>query len=166
MACRCVHSQLDIFVSITTVFIFLGTFVRSFVFFPLSLILLCLCTPFFIECYWYTVYKQFQNQRINRWKNHEFSWRALCMDFICLFFFFKFDWVFQNIHFYFESVFYFCFMIKLSFSRFNHLFFNGQNFFLVQEQLIDEASFSGLILPSPEWNTLDHIGKNARITYR
>lgn len=36
----------------------------------------------------------------------------------------------------------------------------------VLEQLIDETSFSGVILPSPEWNTLDHIGKNARITYR
>lgn len=36
----------------------------------------------------------------------------------------------------------------------------------VSEQLIEETSFSGVILPSPEWNTLDHIGKNARITYR
>lgn len=36
----------------------------------------------------------------------------------------------------------------------------------VGEQLIEETSFSGVILPSPEWNTLDHIGKNARITYR
>lgn len=32
--------------------------------------------------------------------------------------------------------------------------------------MIDETSFSGVILPSLEWNTLDHIGKNARITYR
>ncbi|XP_055903990.1 protein serrate [Eupeodes corollae] len=34
------------------------------------------------------------------------------------------------------------------------------------ERLIEEATFSGVILPSPEWKTLDHIGKNARITYR
>uniref|UniRef100_A0A1B0B2Q1 Delta-like protein n=1 Tax=Glossina palpalis gambiensis TaxID=67801 RepID=A0A1B0B2Q1_9MUSC len=34
------------------------------------------------------------------------------------------------------------------------------------ERLIEEASFSGVILPSPEWKTLDHIGRNARITYR
>lgn len=38
--------------------------------------------------------------------------------------------------------------------------------FTVSEQLIDEASFSGVILPSSEWNTLNYIGKNARITYR
>ncbi|XP_037945488.1 protein serrate [Teleopsis dalmanni] len=34
------------------------------------------------------------------------------------------------------------------------------------ERLIEEASYSGVILPSPEWKTLDHIGTNARITYR
>lgn len=34
------------------------------------------------------------------------------------------------------------------------------------ERLIEETAFSGVILPSPEWKTLDHIGKNARITYR
>lgn len=42
--------------------------------------------------------------------------------------------------------------------------FNFQ--FSVTEQLIEETSFSGVILPSPEWNTLEHIGKTARITYR
>ena len=31
---------------------------------------------------------------------------------------------------------------------------------------MEEASFSGVILPSNEWHTLDHKGKNARITYR
>ena len=34
------------------------------------------------------------------------------------------------------------------------------------ERLIEETSFSSVILPSPEWKTLDHIGRNARITYR
>uniref|UniRef100_A0A6P4ERX3 Delta-like protein n=1 Tax=Drosophila rhopaloa TaxID=1041015 RepID=A0A6P4ERX3_DRORH len=34
------------------------------------------------------------------------------------------------------------------------------------ERLIEETSYSGVILPSPEWKTLDHIGRNARITYR
>lgn len=38
--------------------------------------------------------------------------------------------------------------------------------FAVEDQLIEEASFSGVILPSNEWHTLDHKGKNARITYR
>uniref|UniRef100_A0A182SP08 Delta-like protein n=1 Tax=Anopheles maculatus TaxID=74869 RepID=A0A182SP08_9DIPT len=36
----------------------------------------------------------------------------------------------------------------------------------ISERLIDETSFSGVILPSHDWNTLDHIGKSARITYR
>ncbi|XP_055585474.1 protein serrate-like [Uranotaenia lowii] len=36
----------------------------------------------------------------------------------------------------------------------------------IVERLIEETSFSGVILPSHEWNTLDHTGKNARITYR
>ena len=36
----------------------------------------------------------------------------------------------------------------------------------VEDQLIEEASFSGVILPSNEWHTLDHKGTNARITYR
>ncbi|XP_055623547.1 protein serrate [Toxorhynchites rutilus septentrionalis] len=36
----------------------------------------------------------------------------------------------------------------------------------ISERLIEETSFSGVILPSHEWNTLDHTGKNARITYR
>ncbi|XP_073818440.1 protein serrate-like [Musca autumnalis] len=34
------------------------------------------------------------------------------------------------------------------------------------ERLIEETSFASVILPSPEWKTLDHIGRNARITYR
>ncbi|KAH8232576.1 hypothetical protein KR032_009812 [Drosophila birchii] len=34
------------------------------------------------------------------------------------------------------------------------------------ERLIEETSYSGVILPAPEWKTLDHIGRNARITYR
>ncbi|XP_053686299.1 protein serrate [Sabethes cyaneus] len=36
----------------------------------------------------------------------------------------------------------------------------------ISDRLIEETSFSGVILPSHEWNTLDHTGKNARITYR
>ncbi|XP_062537642.1 protein serrate [Armigeres subalbatus] len=36
----------------------------------------------------------------------------------------------------------------------------------IADRLIEETSFSGVILPSHEWNTLDHTGKNARITYR
>ncbi|XP_053672065.1 protein serrate [Anopheles nili] len=36
----------------------------------------------------------------------------------------------------------------------------------ISERLIDETSYSGIILPSHDWNTLDHIGKSARITYR
>ncbi|KAI5746741.1 hypothetical protein M8J77_006970 [Diaphorina citri] len=31
---------------------------------------------------------------------------------------------------------------------------------------IEEASFSGILLPSAEWHTLNHKGKTARITYR
>jgi hypothetical protein len=45
-------------------------------------------------------------------------------------------------------------------------FFSSFNFYTVAEQLIEETSYSDVILPSPEWRTLDHIGKNARITYR
>uniref|UniRef100_A0A182JD50 Delta-like protein n=1 Tax=Anopheles atroparvus TaxID=41427 RepID=A0A182JD50_ANOAO len=36
----------------------------------------------------------------------------------------------------------------------------------ISEQLIDETSYSGVVLPSHDWHTLDHIGKSARITYR
>lgn len=41
-----------------------------------------------------------------------------------------------------------------------------QNNITDSERLIEETSFSGVILPSPEWKTLDYIGRNARITYR
>uniref|UniRef100_A0A336LUY3 Delta-like protein n=1 Tax=Culicoides sonorensis TaxID=179676 RepID=A0A336LUY3_CULSO len=33
-------------------------------------------------------------------------------------------------------------------------------------QLIEEATYSGVKLPSLEWHTLEHKGKNARFTYR
>ncbi|XP_073994592.1 protein serrate [Rhodnius prolixus] len=34
------------------------------------------------------------------------------------------------------------------------------------EGLLEEASYSGIILPSAEWHTLNHKGQTARITYR
>lgn len=36
----------------------------------------------------------------------------------------------------------------------------------MRNNLIEEASYSGIILPSAEWHTLNHEGSIARITYR
>lgn len=38
--------------------------------------------------------------------------------------------------------------------------------FSVRNGLIEEASYSGIILPSADWHTLNHHGTTARITYR
>ncbi|KAG8287078.1 neurogenic locus notch protein, partial [Homalodisca vitripennis] len=35
-----------------------------------------------------------------------------------------------------------------------------------RNEQIEEASYSGIILPSAEWHTLNHLGSTARITYR
>ncbi|KAG8228119.1 hypothetical protein J437_LFUL000121 [Ladona fulva] len=37
---------------------------------------------------------------------------------------------------------------------------------LVAENIIEEATYSGIILPSSEWHTLNHNGNAARIIYR
>lgn len=38
--------------------------------------------------------------------------------------------------------------------------------FVIVTALIEEASYSGIKLPSSEWDTLEHVGKIARFTYR
>lgn len=37
---------------------------------------------------------------------------------------------------------------------------------LVSNDIIEEATYSGIIDPSPEWHTLNHRGPKARLTYR
>lgn len=37
---------------------------------------------------------------------------------------------------------------------------------LAYNAVIEEATFSGILLPSADWHTLNHHGKTARITYR
>lgn len=32
--------------------------------------------------------------------------------------------------------------------------------------VIEEASYSGIVLPGPTWHTLNHQGRNAHLTYR
>lgn len=38
--------------------------------------------------------------------------------------------------------------------------------FTAYNSIIEEATYSGIILPSADWHTLNHHGKVARITYR
>lgn len=38
--------------------------------------------------------------------------------------------------------------------------------FFAENRIIEEATYSGIILPSAGWHTLNHHGKTARITYR
>lgn len=39
-------------------------------------------------------------------------------------------------------------------------------FFLVTNDIIEEATYSGIIDPSPQWHTLNHRGPRAHLTYR
>jgi len=36
----------------------------------------------------------------------------------------------------------------------------------VSAGVIEEASYSGIVLPGPTWHTLNHQGKNAHLAYR
>lgn len=40
------------------------------------------------------------------------------------------------------------------------------SFFSGNSKLIEKATYSGIILPSAEWHTLNHHGLTAKITYR
>jgi len=43
---------------------------------------------------------------------------------------------------------------------------NNCFFFLVTNDIIEEATYSGIIDPSPQWHTLNHRGPRAHLTYR
>ncbi|KAF4517444.1 hypothetical protein B566_EDAN005053 [Ephemera danica] len=43
---------------------------------------------------------------------------------------------------------------------------NGNTTIPISERIIEEASYSGIILPSSDWHTLTHNGNTASFTYR
>lgn len=56
--------------------------------------------------------------------------------------------------------FFFCCLVEVLLTITNHL-----TNLLLLPAIIEEVAYSGLILPPSDWKTLNHNGKNARITY-